>query len=295
MKDFLTEIYEDFKTESENWCEISNSQFVPNSLGNIIYGGYNKKHFEQFYLLKYTPLYMAEYVEMYEEFLKVYEKNTLRILSVGVGAGLDYYSLLAVLENGEDIELDYLGIDLVNWNYRDEEINFEQVDLKDISNNENVMRFIEEGVDVVIFPKSIIEIPTKIRYRSGSTKHHDAFTELSNILIAHNINDVWFLNSYIKTYNGVSGLSEFSYMINKLQKSGYFIANGVDATQYFESSKGTSVQYPFNYRNTWQYDLDNYCQQKCGEEQSEQCSLAQNPMLRRSHIAFGITNFKRVA
>ncbi len=295
MKDFLTEIYEDFKLQEENWCEIADSQFVPNSLNNKIYGGYDKKHFEQFYLLKYTPLYIAEYVEIYEEFLKIYDKSTLRVLSVGVGAGLDYYSLLGALGNREDIELDYMGIDLVDWNYRDEEINFEQIDLKDISGNENVMRFIQKGVDVIIFPKSIIEIPTKIRYRSGSTKQNNAFVELCNVLVENDIEDVWLLNSYIKTYSEVSGLSEFLHFSNKLQNAGYFIVNGVDATQYFESSRGNSVHYPLDYRNTWQLDLHNYCHRECGEEQAEKCRLAQSPMLRRSHIAFGITNFKKVA
>ena len=296
MKKFLTEIYEDFKTEEENWCEIADSQFVPNGLRNKIYGGYEKEHFQQFYMLKYAPLYVAEYTEIYEEFLKEYDRSTLSVLSVGVGAGLDYYGLYGALKNRENIELEYMGIDLVDWIYRDEEIDFEQVDLKDISENKNVMEFIREGVDVVIFPKSIIEIPTKIRQRSGKLQQNDAFTELCNILVENEINDVWFLNSYIKTYKEVSGLNEFSYIIDKLNSAGYIIVNGVDAKHYYESSGGgNSVNYPLDYRNTWQLDLHNYCDRECGEEQSEKCRLAQSPMLRKSHIVFGITNFKKVA
>ena len=295
MKKFLTEIYEDFKTEEENWCEIADSQFVPNGLRNKIYGGYEKEHFQQFYMLKYTPLYLAEYVEIYEEFLKEYGKNTLRVLSVGVGSGLDYYALNKVLKKRNDIKLEYLGIDLVDWNYRNKKIDFEQVDLKDISENEHVMDFIEDGVDVVIFPKSIIEIPIQIRQRTGRAKQNDAFTVLCNILVENDIDDVWFLNSYIKTYKEVSGLNEFSHIVDKLSSEGYIIVNGVDAQHYYESSSGDSVNYPLDYRSTWQMDLHNYCHRECGEEQSEKCRLAQSPMLRRSHIAFGITNFKKVA
>ena len=296
MKDFLTKVYEDFKTQEENWCEIAESQFVPNSLNNKIYRGYEKEHFEQFYLLKYAPLYIAEYVEIYQAFLKEYSKSTLRVLSVGVGAGLDCYSLYGVLRNREDIALEYIAIDIVDWHYRNKKINFEQVDLKDIAANENVMAFIKEGVDVVMFPKSIIEIPTHIRQSQGIVEDNDAFTELCNILVENNINDVWFLNSYIKAYNKeVSGLNEFSHIADKLNSEGYIIVNDVDAMNYYNSCYESSVHYPLDYRRTWQLDLHNYCQRKCGEEQSEKCKLAQHPMLKRSHIAYGITNFKKVA
>ncbi len=295
MKDFLKRVYSDFRTQEENWCEISNSQFVPNGLSQKIYGGYDKEYFEQFYLLKYMPLYIAEYVEIYEDFLKEYDKDTLRVLSVGVGAGLDYYSLLGVLENREDIEMDYMGIDLVDWKYRDEEIDFEEVDLKNITENDRVMDFISDGVDVIIFPKSIIEIRSSQRRDFTSVVGKDAFSVLCDVLIEHNIEDVWFLNSYIKTYKEVSGMREFSQIVNKLQAAGYRIVDGLDDTEYYESHNGSSVNYPFDYRSTWQHDLHNYCQRECGEEQSEKCSLAQNPMLRKSHIAFGITNFKKVA
>ena len=290
MKKFLTEIYEDFKMEEENWCEIADSQFVPNGLSNKIYGGYEREHFQQFYMLKYAPLYVLEYVEIYEEFLKEYDKDTLRVLSVGVGSGLDYYGLHKALDKRKDIELEYLGIDLVDWNYRDDNIDFEEVDLKDISENEHVMDFIQDGVDVIIFPKSIIEIPTEIRHQN------DAFTELCNILVENDIYDVWFLNSYIKTYKEVSGLNEFSHIVDILNSEGYIIVNGVDAKHYYESSSGgNSVNYPLDYRSTWQLDLQNYCDRECGEEQVEKCRLAQSPMLKKSHIAFGITNFKKVA
>jgi len=296
MKDFLTRIYEDFKVEEENWCEIADSQFVPNGLSNKIYGGYEKEHFQQFYMLKYTPLYIAEYVEIYEKFLEDYDKDTLRVLSVGVGSGLDYYALTKVLEERNNIELEYLGIDLVDWNYRNEKIDFEQVDLKDISENEHVIDFIQDGIDVVIFPKSIIEIPTYIRQRLGIPYQNDAFTELCNILVENHIDDVWFLNSYIKTYKEVTGLNEFSHIVDNLKSEGYIIVNGVDEKHYYESSSGeNSVHYPLDYRNTWQLDLQNYCHRKCSEEQAEKCRLAQYPMLRKSHIAFGITNFKKVA
>ena len=287
MKDFLQKVYNDFQAQEENWCELANSQFVSNNLKDKFYGGYDEEHIEQFYLLKYAPLYLEEYWEMYERFLDTYSKNTLRVLSVGVGAGLDYYGLVTALNNRE-IEMDYMGIDLVDWQYRHEEICFEQVDLKNISHNKRVMAFVAKGVDVVIFPKSIVEIQAR-------ELEYDAFSELCNVLVENDIDDIWFLNSYINTGRKISGLEQFEVLLHKMTEAGYVLKNGLDASKYYDSIKGTSVHYPINYRETWQQDLQNYCQRECGEEQSEICRLAQSPMLKKSYIAFGISNLKKAA
>lgn len=292
MKNFLEKIYEDFTSEEENWCHLKNSQFISNGLPNH-YKEYDKKYIQQFYLLKYAPLYIVEYMEIYERFLKDYDKKTLKVLSVGIGSGLDYYALSNVLKNRKDIELEYLGIDLVDWDYRSGKINFEQLDLKDISTNKNVMNFIKDGVDVIIFPKSIIEIPTYVKEHSGREKQNDAFTVLCNMIVQNNVNDVWFLNSYIKQKKAVYGMDKFAKIVEKLKSEGYIIVKGVDARHYYKSPDRSLLNYPLDYENTWKKDLHNYCHRKCGNVQAEKCNLAQSPMLGRGNIAFSITNFKK--
>ncbi|MDD2225993.1 MAG: hypothetical protein PHD42_02625 [Dysgonamonadaceae bacterium] len=287
MTKFLERVYQDFQEEQHNWCELPLSQFVYNELSGKVYGGYDKTHYEQFYLLKYAPLYVSEYTEVYEDFLDRYPYKVLRILSVGVGAGLDYYGLEQALKKHTDIEVEYLGIDLVDWNYRDESIDFEQVDLSDISQNPQVMAFIKEGLDLVIFPKSIVEIPYNVSVGNG-------YVELCSLLKAHQIVDVWFINSYIKTSNGIIGMEAFGSVLDKLAEDGYSIFDGVDATDCY-SSKGGKVNYPMDYKNSWQKDLEEHCRQKCSPEQAKRCSLLQYPMLNKAYIAYSITNLKKVA
>lgn len=287
MQKFLQRVYHDFRNEQDYWCELPLSQFVHNTLSDKIYRRYDKKHFEQFYLLKYAPLYVEEYAEAYAHFLSRYNKGTLRVLSVGVGAGLDYYGLDLALRNHTQTKVEYLGIDLVNWHYRDNAIGFEQIDLKYIASNPKILEFIKGGVDLIIFPKSIVEIPV-------STYKDNAFMQLCDVLIENNVDDVWFINSYIKTSNKISGMDAFKLVLDNMGEAGYGINDGLDASHYY-SSTGSRAEYPMDYRGTWQRDLREYCQKKCNCQQVERCNLIQHPMLNKQYIAYSITNLKKVA
>ena len=79
-------------------------------------------------------MYLEEYYEIYCEFLKYYHKYEIKILSIGVGAGLDFWGFTdAVLHENKALNVDYMGIDIVDWYYRLEGIRFLQKSLDNIS------------------------------------------------------------------------------------------------------------------------------------------------------------------
>ena len=281
MNSFMTRIYEDFKNEKENWCALPISQF-----SNSIYSDYNNKHyninvFEQYYLLRFTPMYITEYYQMYKEFLLSYKKDKLRVLSIGVGAGLDYIGLNVALA-GSDIDLEYMGMDVIDWKYRDSDIDFVQIDLKDILVDARVTEFIKKGVDVIVFPKSIIEIDL------------ETLKVFSDVLVDNGIDDIWILNSFIRSKTKISGVEELNVVIDNLTKKGY----SLDEEIYPKSTDGRINYSAFgiDYKSTWMNDIYSFCSQKCIDSKRNTCNISnQYPMLNMSNTLYGIYNMKKDA
>jgi hypothetical protein len=287
MKNFLLNIYENFLEEQDYWCEIVNSQF-----SNSQYKQYDNKHYtqryiEQYYLLKYAPLYFEEYYEIYYEFLKHYKKEDIRILSIGVGAGLDFWGFTDVIVHlNKSIDVDYIGIDLVDWKYRFKDIRFLQKSLDDLS-YEDFNNFTRGTANVIIFPKSIIEMDIS------------TIKKLANFLIntlsnKYYVNrDIWFIISYIKKGSKISGIDKFKIIYDIFIENNYQLVHG-NIDKHNESiDKEHKIIYPFDYKNSWMKNIQTYCYSKCNQIQIKKCSLVgQYPMLYKKHIAYGIYNFK---
>jgi len=121
---------------------------------------YSNEFIQQYYLLRFYPAYLAEYYLMYSEILEE-EKydNSINILSIGSGCGLDYSAMkLAIRDNGYPNDIYYQGIDKYQWNYiESRDVKFRNI-CADIKNIDNLKEICKKDIDIIIFPKSIGEI-----------------------------------------------------------------------------------------------------------------------------------------
>ena len=288
MKHFLENIYNDFKSEQDYWCNIPESQFSNSKYRKYENKQYSKKYIEQYYLLKYAPLYFEEYYEIYYKFLNLYNKHDIKILSIGVGAGLDFWGFTeAVVHLDKDINIDYMGIDLVDWYYRFDNIRFLQKSLENLT-YDDFNNFTYGQANVIVFPKSIIEIDEK------------SIEKFANFLIKSLQNklfdsaNIWFLISYIKKGDKISGLDKFKIIYNTFLENDYKLSYGDINKVEYSMDKDFKILYPIDYKNTWMEDIKNHCNSKCNQSQINRCNLVdQYPMLYKKHIAYGIYNFTR--
>lgn len=175
VNDYIDDIFNDFKEYLDNQkklCELKEEvYFYSNHIPN-----YDKLCVQQLYLLRYAYAYIYEYMEMYSYMFNYFYQNKVnyngwRILSVGVGAGLDLYSL-DLCNNFIYNNINYTGVDVIDWNYRPKNIPkvsfcFSNLDLEYFVNDDNN----EIYSKIIFFPKSIGEItedtlkllPTKIK------------------------------------------------------------------------------------------------------------------------------------
>ena len=174
VNDYIDDIFNDFKEYLDNQKKLCELKEEADFYGNHI-PNYDKLCVQQLYLLRYAYAYIYEYMEMYSYMFNYFYQNKVnyngwRILSVGVGAGLDLYSL-DLCNNFIDNNINYTGIDVIDWNYRPKNIPkvsfcFYNLDLETLVNDNN-----EIYSKIIFFPKSIGEfteddlklLPTKIK------------------------------------------------------------------------------------------------------------------------------------
>ena len=268
---FMRKVKNDFLADKKNWCDLKNFQFTNGFYSTYENKAYNKIHMEQYYILKFFPMYFQEYMYAYEIFLESYDKENLKVLSIGVGSGVDYYALKEVLNN-KNISLDYTGVDIVDWKYRTSEINFIHTDIL------NLDKIYFEDVDLVVFPKSLIELEdNRLKYITESIKK-TASKKLS------------FLNTYVKKGQKVSGVEEFKIINQGLVNSHYKLCEENDTERYYtDDDQRSKIDYPINYYD-WKDELENYCS-GCNQDQIDRCNIAQYPMLYQKHMAFNVLNY----
>ena len=229
---------------------------------------------EQYYVLKYFPLYFDEYKHAYEMFFNSYSKSTLKVLSIGVGSGVDYLALKEVMrERNLNIELDYVGIDRIDWKYRDANIDFVETDILHLD------EIYFQDADLIIFPKSLIELD------------EERLDYISSCVISAASSEVYFLNTYVKKGDYVSGLDEFSTIHQNLVQTGHrFVDN--DASRSYTFNDASKIKYPI-YFNSWRKPLERHCQCRCGADQIDQCNIVQYPMVYKKNMAFNVLKYTK--
>ncbi len=274
MKSFMTKVKNDFLKEQENWCDIKHFQFSNGFYREYADDDYNKLYMEQYYVLKYFPLYFDEYKHAYEMFFNSYSKSTLKVLSIGVGSGVDYLALKEVMrERNLDTSLDYVGIDRINWKYRDANIIFVNTDIL------HLKKTYFQDVDLIVFPKSLIELD------------EERLNHISSYVISAASKEIHFLNTYVKKGDHVSGLNEFNMIHQNLIQTGHKFLDD-DAYRSYTFNNASKIEYPIYY-NSWKKPLEFYCHGRCGENQSNQCNIVQYPMMNKNNMAFNVLKYTK--
>lgn len=274
MESFMTGVRNDFLEEQSNWCDIRHFQFSNGFYREYANEDYDKLYMEQYYLLKYFPFYFDEYKHAYELFFDSYNKVTLKVLSIGVGSGVDYLALKEVIrEKNLDIELDYVGIDRIDWKYRDADIEFVNTDILHLD------KTYFQDVDLIVFPKSLIELD------------EERLDYISSQVVSVASSEIYFLNTYVKNGNHVSGLDEFNMIHQMLMQAGHMFVDN-DAYRSYTFDNASRVEYPIYY-NSWKKPLEHHCRGRCGENQIRQCNIAQHPMIYKKNMAFNVLKYTK--
>ncbi len=272
LTSFMTKIKNDFQTQQENWCDIRHFQFTNGYYSEYANTHYGKAYMEQYYILKFFPFYFEECMNAYVQFLQSYDKSTLKVLSIGVGNGVDYLALKELIRaNNLNIDLDYVGVDIIDWRYRDEDINFIHEDILTLGEK------YFQNIDLVIFPKSLIELDeVRINY-------------ISDLILSEGSNEIHFLNTYVKKGDHVSGQNEFKLIHKHLIEDGYVLIDN-ESNRYYTFNDNSKISYPIQY-NMWKKPLESYCCGRCGENEAYQCNLAQYPMMYKNNMAFNVLKY----
>ena len=280
-EEFITEVFKSFKRKEDQWCNLQNF-----SLHTV---SYEDELHQEYYLLKYFLAYFTEYYHALEnKFFTEYKKNTLKVISIGCGAGIDYYALNMYLNiKGLDIDLDYTCIDIIDWSYKptDDNCNFIHSDINEIENN------IFDNADLIIFPKILTEL------------NNDTIMHIINLLKSSALKEeVYFLNSYITDNSHdnqrVNGIEQFKKICNSLQENGFEIDNNVDCDTYTHFTKYQGLRaiydffiYPQDILDIFN-KLEKHCNSAQGSIECSQCDIGTFPIMKTNYIAYLVIKFK---
>lgn len=181
INEYITKISEDFNdylSHKNKLCDLKTLNFDSGHVPN-----YTLHHMQQYYLLRYAYGYCFEYKCMYTElFKKVNLPDTIDILTIGCGTGLDYMGAVMALRdlNKAHYKINYTGVDIVNWfdkidSRKEDTVNYV---LKDIGDYLNVCSTFP--YHVITFPKSIRELDshTMQKISNSFSKSKERFLRL---------------------------------------------------------------------------------------------------------------------
>jgi len=277
IEDFLNTVHTNFL--QKEWCVLNNTTL------HIDY--YQDVCQQEYYLLKYFPAYLAEYYIAYKSFFeKMYSSSSLNVVSIGCGAGIDYYALSLFPDKIID---NYTGIDIVDWEYKPDFM-FINSDIIDINHN------ILDNTNLFVLPKILTELLD------------DTVSILADkIISAHLPNEIYFLVSYItnESNNGdkVAGKDKFKIICDRLIDSGWKLSydnildkdNKCSQHLFLKEEKGIR-----GYINDFVYpqeiidllmQLKQNCSQLNTKVECNGCSIDTYPMMNSKYIAFNVIKF----
>lgn len=156
INDYLDNVYEEFQeyiNSSDNLCELKNLHFDAGNLPD-----YSNIHIQQLYILRYTYAYAFEYKRMYKKLLQrlsSIDSKVLKVLSIGCGNIVDYWSLSQVIP--KKCRIEYVGVDCIDWynkfsRRKQDDVEFVKSGILEYFETKDAI-----DADVYIFPKSISE------------------------------------------------------------------------------------------------------------------------------------------
>ena len=145
---------------------------------------YNDPAMQQHYILRYSYAYAYDYKRM---FIRSFKQNqntgtALRILSVGCGKAIDYWSAVKAVEDLKlSCRIEYTGVDICNWQYYPSKRSKDSfyIEHTDIISYLNELSQFNQGY--IVFPKSISEFSENdfdilkeiLRYKKVTSKRFE--------------------------------------------------------------------------------------------------------------------------
>ena len=138
-------------------CQLKDVNYNTHSLPD-----YSDPMVQRYYILRYHYAYAFEYECMFKEIVKEYkDKQRVKILSIGCGNGIDYWGARRAFNNiSSNFTIDYIGIDAVDWVDKILSVQGDSVDYNECKLEEANSKIADFKPNVIIFPKSISEIPS---------------------------------------------------------------------------------------------------------------------------------------
>jgi hypothetical protein len=173
IEKYIQEVFGPFKAHLDSNIKLCSLKSVNYDLNQL--PDYSDIHIQEYYLLRYAFAYTFEYRLMFSSILEKipwYNPNpTLKILSIGCGNGLDYWSAVsAATHKGLNSKIKYLGIDIIEWKYRFCKREHDEMSIEICDAVEYLKSKDELDCNIIVFPKSISEFSA------------DTFKEICNSL-----------------------------------------------------------------------------------------------------------------
>lgn len=162
INNYIQQIVEDFQIFLNQGRKLCHLEGVNFDAGHV--PDYRQHSVQLYYLLRYAYAYCFEYKHMYQfVFATPNLPESIRILSIGCGTGLDYLgATLALKQLGKkDHEIHYTGVDIVEWFDKVESRKRDNVDYYTENINDFLWNSTDFNYDIITFPKSISELDLK--------------------------------------------------------------------------------------------------------------------------------------
>lgn len=273
IKNKIETLWTEFKENENDWCDLNTSLNIKS---------YSAVYNQQYYLIKYFPAYFTEYFHIWKTFFKEYKKQSIKIISIGCGVGIDFIALKEYKRLHKTPKFDYKGIDLISWKNKFKSMPFIQKDIEEIDTDDL------NNIDLIVFPKILTELTS------------DNLKKLASKIIQSNTSsELYFINSYItndSSKQNVDGIDQFKIICDDLKQNGFTTDDLCNEYTYFKKQQGLIVDYSFCvYPNEVKDSLINL-KSNCtnyNEEENDckDCNIGTSPILYNKYIAYNIFKF----
>ncbi|MBW2100623.1 MAG: hypothetical protein JRG68_07715 [Deltaproteobacteria bacterium] len=209
INNFLKLVADNFHrdiSKMKSLCELKNLRF--DSLN--YQPNYNNTAIQRLYLLRYAYAYISEYYYLYNLIFDRNLNKKLNVLSIGAGCGLDYYGAYFA-NNGNKVDLKYCGIDIVDWEDK-QSIGEYNIFIEDLAESD-LSKF--EDVNIILFPKSLFELPSEVANNFFYSIQKQFFK----------CNSILLISSQRSHYIGQDS-NRFNELVSSFEKNGYRKASG---------------------------------------------------------------------
>jgi SAM-dependent methyltransferase len=215
ITEYVENVYKDFSDYLKSEQKLCNLKDLHFDGGNV--PNYADVHLHQYYLLRFAYGYEFTYRQMFDDLLKKFPElktNTIQILSIGCGTGIDSMALNELNSN-----IEYFGVDKLNWSYKYKNSNTEYF-LDDI--NDWLSKQSKLNIDIICFPKSISELSD-----ADITKAAKRFCKINQT------KDLYILVSLRANEYTISiDIDKSELFIKELKNNGYTRTGGNKSREY---------------------------------------------------------------